>query len=48
MSVVPWVVSGKSVQALAGQAERLLAYVRLIRRLDRGGCGVSLAGAVGV
>ena len=27
-AVVPWVVSGKSVQALAGQAERLLAHVQ--------------------
>ncbi|MBO0879394.1 MAG: SDR family NAD(P)-dependent oxidoreductase, partial [Mycobacterium sp.] len=44
LSVVPWVVSAKSAGALAGQAGRLLEYVRADERLDVADVGVSLAG----
>jgi polyketide synthase 12 len=41
--VVPWVVSGKSVPALRGQAGRLLAHVESASELDVVDVGVSLA-----
>ena len=43
LSVVPWVVSAKSVEALAGQAARLLAHVEADEQLDVVDVGVSLA-----
>ena len=44
LSVVPWVVSGKSAAALAGQAEALLAHVQGDEQLDPVDVGWSLAG----
>src|SRR5271166_1512587 len=44
LSVVPWVVSGKSGEALAAQAGRLVAHVRADEGLDAVDVGVSLAG----
>ena len=44
LSVAPWVLSAKSVEALAGQAERLLQYVGAHRDLDVLDVGLSLAG----
>ncbi len=41
--VVPWVVSGKSVPALRGQAGRLLVHVAGASELDVADVGVSLA-----
>ncbi len=43
-SVVPWVLSGKSAEALAGQAAGLLEYVRERPGLDASDVGFSLAG----
>ncbi|MEV6576004.1 beta-ketoacyl synthase N-terminal-like domain-containing protein, partial [Streptomyces sp. NPDC051577] len=42
--VVPWVLSGKSTRAVAGQAERLLAYVDAHGDLDPAELGRSLVG----
>jgi polyketide synthase 7 len=44
LSVVPWVVSGKSGEALAAQAGRLVAHVHADEGLDLVDVGVSLAG----
>ena len=44
MAVVPWVVSGKSVQALAGQAERLLGWAAVQEELSVVDVGCALAG----
>ncbi|MGC0367062.1 acyl transferase domain-containing protein/short-subunit dehydrogenase [Rhodococcus sp. 27YEA15] len=41
--VVPWVVSGKSVEAVAGQAERLLSFLEERPELDVAAVGRSLA-----
>ena len=47
--VVPWVVSARSAEALAGQAGRLLAHVGADERLAVGRCGVVVGDdAVGV
>ena len=43
MPVVPWVLSGKSVEALAAQAGRVLAHVEADEQLDVVDVGVSLA-----
>ena len=48
LAVVPWVVSGKSVEALAAQAGRLLSHLQTHAELDAVDVGVSLAAAVGV
>ena len=40
LSVVPWVVSGKSAEALAAQAGRLVAHVRSDDGLDAADVGV--------
>ncbi|MFD5934875.1 type I polyketide synthase, partial [Streptomyces sp. NPDC060333] len=42
--VVPWVLSGKSARAVAGQAERLLAYVEAHGDLDPAELGRALVG----
>jgi polyketide synthase 7 len=42
MSVLPWVLTAKSVEALAGQAGRLLAWVQGDERLDPADVGWSL------
>ena len=42
-TVVPWVVSGKSAQALAGQAQRLAQFVADDPEVDHLDIGVSLA-----
>src|SRR5271166_2699810 len=44
LSVVPWVVSGKSAEALVAQAGRLVAHVRADEGLDAANVGLSLAG----
>ena len=44
LAVVPWVVSGKSVQALAGQAERLLGWAAVQEELSVVDVGCALAG----
>jgi polyketide synthase 12 len=44
LSVVPWVLSGKSAAALADQAGRLLAFVQADERLSEVDVGGSLAG----
>nr|WP_218026015.1 type I polyketide synthase [Nocardia miyunensis] len=44
LPVVPWVLSGKSAEALAGQAGRLLGYVREHPELGAGDVGLSLVG----
>jgi 4-hydroxyphenylalkanoate synthase len=43
LSVLPWVVSGRSAEALSAQAGRLLAHVQADRRLDPVDVGCSLA-----
>ncbi|MBO1420024.1 beta-ketoacyl synthase N-terminal-like domain-containing protein, partial [Streptomyces sp. FH025] len=43
LPVVPWVVSGRSVAGLAGQAERLAAFVEQSQDVDLAGVGWSLA-----
>ncbi|MBO1420522.1 ketoacyl-synthetase C-terminal extension domain-containing protein, partial [Streptomyces sp. FH025] len=43
LPVVPWVVSGRSVAGLAGQAERLGAFVEQSQDVDLAGIGWSLA-----
>ena len=44
LAVVPWVVSAKSVQALGGQADRLLAHLDAEPGLEVADVGLSLAG----
>ncbi|KAA1250532.1 SDR family NAD(P)-dependent oxidoreductase [Mycobacterium simiae] len=44
LSVLPWVLSAKSAEALAAQASRLLAVVQPDLTLDPADVGVSLAG----
>ncbi len=44
LPVVPWVLSGKSARAVAGQAERLLAYVDAHGDLDPAELGRALVG----
>jgi polyketide synthase 1/15 len=44
LSVVPWVVSGRSAEALSAQAGRLLAHVQADAGLDPLDVGCSLAG----
>ncbi|MFF3573247.1 SDR family NAD(P)-dependent oxidoreductase [Nocardia jiangxiensis] len=44
LPVVPWVLSGKSAEALTGQANRLLEYVRQRPDSDVSDIGFSLAG----
>ncbi|WP_436764522.1 ketoacyl-synthetase C-terminal extension domain-containing protein, partial [Streptosporangium sp. V21-05] len=46
--VVPWVVSGRSVAGLRGQAERLAGFVGAGSRLDARDVGYSLARGRGV
>ncbi|MER5646395.1 type I polyketide synthase [Streptosporangium sp. NPDC002524] len=46
--VVPWVVSGRSVAGLRGQAARLAEFVKADPRLDVGDVGYSLARGRGV
>ncbi len=43
-SVVPWVLSGKSAEALVGQADRLLQYVQRRPELGAADVGFSLTG----
>jgi polyketide synthase 1/15 len=43
LSVLPWVVSGRSAEALTAQARRLLAHVQADQRLDLMDVGWSLA-----
>ena len=43
MSVLPWVISGKSAEALAAQAGRLSVHLRADQRLDPVDVGYSLA-----
>jgi 4-hydroxyphenylalkanoate synthase len=43
LSVLPWVISGKSAEALAAQAGRLSAHLRTDQRLDPVDVGYSLA-----
>ncbi|MFX0581082.1 type I polyketide synthase, partial [Nocardia nepalensis] len=43
LGVVPWLVSGKTAQALAGQAARLAQWVRAEEDLDLGEVGSALA-----
>jgi 4-hydroxyphenylalkanoate synthase len=43
LSVLPWVISGKSVPALAAQAGQLLGHVQADQRLDPVDVGCSLA-----
>ncbi|MBQ1009308.1 SDR family NAD(P)-dependent oxidoreductase, partial [Streptomyces sp. RK23] len=43
LPVVPWVLSGKSAEALRGQAARLLVHVEQTPELDVNDLGVSLA-----
>src|ERR1700749_2858733 len=43
LSVLPWVVSGRSAEALPAQASRLLAHVQAVQRLDPVDVGWSLA-----
>jgi 4-hydroxyphenylalkanoate synthase len=43
LSVLPWVVSGRSAEALTAQASRLLAHVQAVQRLDPVDVGWSLA-----
>ena len=44
LSVLPWVISGRSAEALTAQAGRLLAYVQAEPVLDPVDVGCSLAG----
>ena len=44
MSVVPWVISARTAEALAAQASRLLAHVQANPQLDPVDVGYSLAG----
>ncbi len=44
MSVVPWVISARTAEALAAQASRLLAHVQADPELDPVDVGYSLAG----
>ena len=44
LSVLPWVISGRSAEALAAQAGRLLAHVQADPELDPVDVGYSLAG----
>ncbi|MFF3575266.1 type I polyketide synthase, partial [Nocardia jiangxiensis] len=44
LPVVPWILSGKSAEALVGQASRLLGYVRDRPELDASDIGFSLVG----
>jgi 4-hydroxyphenylalkanoate synthase len=43
LSVLPWVISGRSAEALTAQADRLLAHVRAHPQLDPLDVGYSLA-----
>jgi acyl transferase domain-containing protein len=44
-NIVPWVVSGRSAQALRGQAQRLLDHVSRGQELGAADVGLSLAGS---